>query len=233
MSNKISDYIYQVENTLHCKKPCKLIINEDDYDIEDSLEIREDDGIIWVKSLLSVIEFDDIRFNIILDYSVEVHISDLVQSKDKIIINYNEDDEILEVPLEKQELKEQVLYLQRLIGGREVFKDVDHLLLKLYKIYGPIASDMDLVHLEILLSQCLRDKDDTSIPARLGSDPEHPVLQNLKSNIFNSGFLQGLAFENVGKAIKTGLVTDQKMEPTIIERILTGTIITKEKEEEY
>lgn len=232
MALKVSNYLYQTENTLLCKKDCKLIINKDDYEIENSLNIYEDEGIIWVKSLVSYIEFNDVRFNIILDYTVNIKITNIKKDKNKIIIEYKANDEILEAPLEKQELKEQVLYLQRLIGGREVFKDINHLLLKLYKIYKPIASDMDLVHLEILLSQCLRDRNNMSNPSRLSKNPEEASLQNLKTNIFTSGFLQGLAFENVGKAIKTGLITDKKLEQSIIEKILTGTIIERQIEEE-
>ena len=43
--------------------------------------------------------------------------------------------------------------------------------------------------------------------------------------------MHGLAFENTGLAIKTGLITEQKMEPSIIEKILTGTLVEKEKED--
>ena len=39
---------------------------------------------------------------------------------------------------------------------------------------------MDLVHMEVLISQVLRDKNNPVIPARVGSDPMHPVLMNLK-----------------------------------------------------
>ena len=89
---------------------------------------------------------------------------------------------------------------------------------------------MDSVHLEILLSQCLRDRANINLPARLGKKWD-PMLVNIKKVVFSSGFVQGLAFENVNEAIKTGLVSDDIMEPSIIEKILTGELVERRGEE--
>lgn len=229
----ISKCLEQETNTLIAKKPFTLTINMDDYDMDGSISINEEDNVIWVRSLLSRVEFGDVMFNIILDYPVDLHIKDMTQvGKEKIILKYEEGESILDVPLEKQELKEQVLYVGRLLGGREVFKDTHHLIMKLYKVYGPIAGDMDFVHLEVLISQCLRDKNNPSLPARVGKNPDDPEMANIKKNIFNTGFIQGLAFENVGQAIKTGLTTDSDLPPSIIERIMTGDLVKKKSDED-
>jgi hypothetical protein len=132
--------------------------------------------------------------------------------------------------LKKQDLKEIVLYVERLISGKERFKNIDHLFLKFYKIYADISS-MDLVHMEVLISQVLRDKNNVVIPARIGSDPMHPVLINLKKNVFNSDLLVGLAFENVNAAINTGLINDTEMPPSILQKLLTGNLVEKKPKE--
>ena len=103
--------------------------------------------------------------------------------------------------------------------------------MKLLKIYGPL-SKMDLVHLEILLSQCLRDRSNPANPARLGKTWD-PVMVNIKKNIFNTSFVQGLAFENVGLASKTGLISEEVPEQSISERILTGELVPKKEREDY
>jgi len=228
--SKITNYLNQVENSLICLKPCKLTIElKRDYNVGDNINISEE--FIWVNGLISQIEFDDIMFNLILDYPVEVNIYQMEKiKKEKIILYYEKDDSILNVSLAKQEMKEQVLYVKRLLGGRGVYKDTSHLLLKLFKVYGPIASDMDLVHLEVLLSQCLRNKDNVALPARLSKNPDDPVMMNIKTSVFNTGFLQGLAFENVGKALNTGLINETNLPPSILEKVLTGTLV-EEKEE--
>ena len=37
--------------------------------------------------------------------------------------------------------------------------------------------------------------------------------------------VQGLAFENVNEAIKTGLIVEDPPEESILERVLTGTLV--------
>jgi hypothetical protein len=232
MSSSISKYLKQTGNTLYCLKDCKVTLDLTDYIIGDNIIINEDETKIDVRGLMCQIEFDDLIFNIVLDYGVELQYTEMEHiKKEKIIIPYKNGEAILEVSLERQELKEQALYVQRLLAGREIFKDVDHLLMKLLKIYGPL-SGMDLVHLEVLLSQCLRDRSNPAYAARLGRTWD-PVMVNIKKNIFNTSFIQGLAFENVGLAIKTGLVSEEVPDQSIIEKILTGELVPKKEREDY
>jgi hypothetical protein len=87
---------------------------------------------------------------------------------------------------------------------------------------------MDLVHMEVLISQILRDKNNPVFPSRVGKDPMHPVLRNIKKNVFNNGgLLQGLAFENTSAAINAGLIATTELEPSILERLLTGTLVER------
>ena len=227
----LETYLNQVESNLIATKKCKLILSFEDYSIGDNIFIDEENGSIIVKSLISIIEFEDgVKFNLILDYPVDIKVMDEFKKDDKnIIIPFDDNDKILEVPLSREDIKGQVLYLGRLLGGRELYKDINHLFLKLYKNYSQM-SNMDLVHLEILLSQCLRDKDNPMIPARVGKHPHEPVMANIKTNVFNTGFLNGLCFENVSKAIKTGLLQDKQLEPSVLERVLLGTIVEEKKE---
>jgi hypothetical protein len=228
---KLSNYLEQDDSNLIAKHNCKMVLSFEDYTLGTNLLINEEDGIIWVKSLLSTLEFEDqAKFNVILDYEIEIIINDkMINDKKTITLFFEKNDKILEVPLTKEDMKGQVLYLSRLLGGRELFKDINHLFMKLYKIYSPPVSSMDLVHLEVLLSQCLRDKTNSMYPARVGKDPHHPQMVNIKTNVFNTSFVQGLAFENVGKAIKTGLLEETKLEPSILEKVLTGTLVEEEE----
>jgi len=228
MSNKISNYFKQDGTNLFCIQSCKIIIDMSYYDIGDSILINEDS--IWCKSLVSQVEFEDLIFNLILDYSVNLKIEHIIKhGKESIELIYNKGNLVLEVPSEVVDIKQQVSYVERLIGGKEITKDAPHLFKKLYAVYGPI-SDMDIVHMETLLSQCLRDRSNPSIPARLGRRWD-PILVNIKKNIFSSGFLQGLGFENINQVIKSGLINDVDLEPSIIEKLMTGTLVEKKTEE--
>jgi DNA-directed RNA polymerase beta' subunit len=228
---QLNHKLNQDQNNLYCLEDCSVTINLEEYKIGDNLIINEEDGTVQLNGLLSKMEFPDVTFDFILDYPVLLKYYQISKTKESIILTFRKDDELLEVPLQKQDIKELALYVERLISGKERFKDINHLFYKLYKNYSEDISSMDLVHLEVLLSQVLRDKNNPVIPARVGSDPEHPVLMNIKKNIFNSGLLQGLAFENVNAAINTGLITKTELDPSILEKLLTGTLVEKKKKE--
>jgi hypothetical protein len=221
-------WLYQTDNQLVTRKPCKVTINTNEYHLNVDLFIE--DTLVWSNSLLATVEFEDITFNLILDKSVQIQVfNNMIKTKDEISFEYKENDTMLEVPVEASHISAQIKYLERLLGGREIYKDVDHLFRKLYNIYGPsVAPDMDLVHLEVLTSHCLRDRHNQSIPARLAKTWD-PIMINIKKIVFNTSFVQGLAFENINEAIRTGLVTDEPYEPSILEKVLTGELTGKRR----
>ncbi len=224
MSKKMSDYLTQFKNKLIATKNCIITIDLSIYESKNDIQIDYENNKIWLKSLICKYESEDIMFNIILDYAVELQIYDFEKiGKNIIKLKYTENNIIFEVPLEADILKEQIGYVKRLIGGKEIFKNVNHLFLKLFKIYGPLTN-ADLIHFEILLSQCLRDKKNPQIPARLGKTWD-PTMMNIKKIVFSTSFLQGLSFENIGESLKVGLISDEPHESSIIEKILTGELV--------
>jgi hypothetical protein len=228
---QIKKKLKEDKNNIFCLENCEIRINLEDYRIGDDLTIDEEEQTVNVNGLISTIVFQDLSFNFILDYPVILKFSRLFKTPEELKIFFEKDSEIVEVPLQKQDIKEVTLYLERLVSGRVRFKNIDHLFYKLYKSYSEIST-MDLVHLEVLISQILRDKNNPVIPARVGHNPEDPLLLNIKKNIFNSGLLQGLAFENVNTAINTGLISKTELQPSILEKVLTGTLVkTKESED--
>ena len=229
--NHIHQTFKQEGSMITTLKEGTLTLSFDQYSLNDDLIVNEEEDNIWVKSLLGVYETTDgIKINVILDCEVNtlVHREFIFEKKNKIVVQYEEGEEIFEIPVEKQEVKEIVLYMRRLIGGGEIFKDTPHLLMKLYRLYADL-SDMDLVHMEIVVSQCLRDRERPILPARLGKNPDDPVMFNIKKTIFTGGFLQGLAFENTNEAISSGLTNKYELPPSVLEKILTGTLVEDEK----
>ena len=225
---KITQYLQQSDTKLIAMKPCKLTIEMSEYHISDSIQVKEQDAIIWVKNLISKIEFSDNVFNILLDYPVEIQTPNMEQTKERIVLTYLKEDIILTIPFTTVEIKEQVNYIKRLLGGKEMYKDPSHLLKKILKVYGGGVSDLDLVYMEIMASQVLRDKSDHSIPARLGKTWD-PIMSNIKTDVFSTSFIQGLEFENVGKAIDTGLTTSRESDPSILERVVTGELVVPKR----
>ncbi len=224
----VKKLLSQTENTLSCNQDCTITVTRSDYPLPGDLVFNDDKTILKAKGIVCKIEFSDAIFNIILDYSIEFQLYKYEQiGKEVIKLEYKKNSTILEVPLQTEETKEQIQYVTRLLGGREIYKDANHLFLKLFKVYGTLR-DMDVVHMEVLLSQALRDKKNPSIPARLGSRWD-PTMINIKQIVFKTSFIQGLAFENINEAIKTGLITEEGGDPSILEKVLTGTLVEGKK----
>ena len=215
--------LLQNNNVLACKQGCTITINKSDYPLSGDLTFNDEKTILSAKAIVSQIEFENDMFNIILDYPVELPVYEMeTVGKEIIKLHYKKNSTILEVPMQTGEMKAQIQYIERLLGGREIYKDANHLFLKLFKEYSKLRG-MDSVHIEVLLSQALRDKTNPSIPARLGKT-WNPIMMNIKHIVFKSSFIQGLAFENINEAIKTGLITEDAGEPAILEKVLTGTL---------
>ena len=216
----INNYFFQDETNLITKKECTINLNLEEYRLNDNIQINDDH--IWVNHLVAKIEFGDTLFNLILDYPLHIQKKNMQMKKNEYInLNFLSNDIILEVPLQVADIKEQVNYVNRLLGGKVIYKDPSHMLNKVLGVYGEKISDLDLVHFEILVSQVLRDKLDQLLPARLGKT-WNPIMMNIKSAVFQSGFIQGLAFENIGKAIQIGLIATDEIETSLLGRLVTG-----------
>ena len=216
----LSKYLEQTDNDLMTFLPCKLTLDASNYELDKNIQIFEDH--VWVSSLISKIEYEDLMFNLILDYPVDIPVQKEMDLKEGIEVEFEKNSILLTVSSGSLAFKKQSQFLERLLGGREIYKDVNHLLQKIYSLFN--SSGLDLVHLEVLTSQCLRDRSNLSIPARLGKTWD-PTMVNIKEVVFQSGFIQGLSFENVNKSLETGLIYGEDLEPSILERVLTGTLI--------
>ena len=220
--------LVQQENNLVAKNDCTITITIGDYPNPGDLKLNAERTYLSAKGLVCRTEFPDVIFSIILDYPVELQIYQMEQiGKEFYRLHFKKNSTILETSLEHEDMKKQVQYTQRLLSGREIFKDANHLFIKLFRIYGPLRN-ADAVHLEVLISQVLRDKNHLETPARLAKKWD-PVLINMKQVVFKTSFIQGLAFENINESIRTGLITEEPTEVSILEKVLTGTLVETEK----
>jgi len=203
----VAKHLSQAENQLIANQDCVITIHTEDYPLPGDFVFNDNSTNIIAKALVCRIEFSDVIFSVILDYPVELQVYEKEKiGKEILKLYYKKNSTILEIPMQTEETKEQIQYVRRLLGGREIYKDADHLFLKLFAIYGPLR-DMDSIHLEVLLSQALRDRKNPSIPARLGTRWD-PIMINIKQIVFKTSFIQGLAFENINESNNDKYQTD-------------------------
>lgn len=225
--DQLEKYLEQTDTIIYAKKPLRITVDLVGYKTNDNIQYpdsanSEHDG-VWLNHLISQVEFTDLTFAMSLDYKVVLK-GDYKKVGNSLVFEYYANEPVMIIPTNVVEIKEQVNYIKRLLGGKMVYKDPAHLLNKILKVYGAGVSDYDMVHFEVVVSQVLRDKGNTAIPARLAKT-WNPVMANVKENVFSTSFLQGLAFENIGKAIQVGLIEKPEFDqPTIFEKLLSPEI---------
>ena len=78
---------------------------------------------------------------------------------------------------------------------------------------------IDSCHLETIISNMFRSEANKKLPARLNNYKD-PVIIGVKQSAFVDSWLSGLAFENINKAVKNGLVGQEDAVMNPIEKIL-------------
>ena len=225
--SQLNQYLEQTDTILYTKKPMKITIDLKGYKTNDTIQYPNTSNSkfpgVWVNHLVSYVTYDDLVFTMVLNYDVVMKGNYNQDKANKILtFTYDAGEPVLDVPTTAVEIKQQVNEIKRLLSGKMALKDPSHLLMKIFDVYGPPVSDLDLVHMEVMCSQVLRDSSSPAIPARLGKT-WNPKMANIKENVFSTSFFQGAAFENISRALQTGLIEQPEFDqPTIFEKIVTG-----------
>jgi len=196
-------------------------------DMTDYLDPKKDIVITNSKIQLNYayfrLKYADTSTDVTIDNKIEIDISDknVIQNEESISIFYKKNSIVFDCIPTNEAFSEQVKIIESLLSGKTPYKNADHFLMKIYDQYSTLNTNSDLIHLEILASNLLRDKGNPSYPARL--NPHYnPVVKSLKSIPRLESWLQSFAFEDPKASITTGLIYDRPSTETILEKLITG-----------
>ncbi len=209
------DEVFNIKkNNIVCNLACELVIIEKEYDersfVDSSRKI----------TLPGIFQFyvpeKDEYTQLTITYLVDLMKNDsVVRDKGKIIIKYEPGD----IVITKDYVPTGVdmgLLIRLLQGGIKYIKDPKILLNMLHDI----IPDVDLVHIELIVSNMFRDSSDLSKRCRLnGNYDKSEILGQIKQPFQNS-WATALSFQYIDKAIKTGLVQHKDAEENPIEKVL-------------
>lgn len=139
--------------------------------------------------------------------------------KTNITIKYKKDDKIFHASSQALDYSKATQRLDELISGKAPTRDVSLLYGTFYRTMAPTGG-WDSVHLEVLISNCLRWSKDPQIPARL-KRPYDPTMFPIKQLPSIISWPIGLAFENMGAALQYGLISERG-ETSEIEKTIIG-----------
>ena len=106
-----------------------------------------------------------------------------------------------------------------IMEGRTVIQSEQYLFNKLFEIFRSLGN-IAMVHIEVLISQILRNADDPSKPARL-VEPYNPKIVSIKQIPYLESWIRGLEFENFDKAVTNALLTNEITMQSDLDAFLT------------
>jgi len=192
---------------------CTIKLSKEYYNFRYSNEV----SLFPVDMVLGDIITNEGTFPFTIDSPVKLNLSNLTQDRTDYILSFSKDDTILYSMPQTTELEKKIKQLVSITEGRTKVYDVSHYLMKLYKNLR-ILGNVSLVHLEVLLSQLLRDSNDLSIPARLGK-VWNPKLVSVSKIPQLESWVRGIGFERFKDGLVTSLLHNEKRTESVLDDV--------------
>lgn len=189
------------ENTITANNDLFVKINTDDY-IEST--IIESVDYYLIPGILTIYLSEDSTQNWTLPFSYQIKLmksNDIEKNGKEITIRYNSGDKIVEQDFYPKEFD--VSVMERMLEGQMKYISTPEMLVLSLQSY---LGGLDLTVIETIVQNMFRDASDLSKPARL-TDYTNYEICGQKKLPFVTSWVNAMSFENVNKAIKTGLIT--------------------------
>jgi hypothetical protein len=203
------------ETTIKAKKTCKLAINTKLYDDNFFTEFVDKINLPGVLQF-QVPEYDDYT-QIILLYPVDVMKNNSYHSnKGTIYITYEPENIIIQQ--EYVQDTSDVGVLNRILQGQiKYIKDPKILLNMLHDTLPSV----DLIHLELILSNMFRLEDNLNIKCRIKGNYKNSVILSQRQQPKQDSWHSAMSFQHIDRAITHGLVEERNSEQNPIELVLS------------
>lgn len=205
------------KTTIIAKQSCTIFLDEKDYDNDEEAFIDCGDR-YQIPGTLTVQVGEAPNYkDVTLPINIIVNLmkpNNYEENKNITSLYYESGELIVQQEFYTDDYDERIL--NRLFEGNAKYLNTPEILTL---VLHDKLSEIDLVHIESIVSNMFRDADDVTIPARITNYKKFVILGQKKLP-YEISWLSSLAFENINRAIKTGLLSgkDAKMDP--IEQIV-------------
>lgn len=202
------------KNKITAKVQCIISINEREYDDRTYIEGSK---FITLPGILQfyVPKYED-YVQISLTYPIDLwKTSSTFREKNEMTITYDEGDLVITKEYVPDEVD--IGLLIRLLQGRiKYVKDPKILLNMIHDILPGI----DLVHLELIVSNMFRQEKDLNKKCRLNGNYTNCIILGQERQPFQDSWASSMAFQYIDRAITSGLIGNKDAERNPIEKVL-------------
>jgi len=210
------DDVFDIEkNQIKCKIPCEITVNERDYDERSFIE--QSDKIALPGILDFYVPSHDTTVQFAVTFSVNLHKTENTDKNRKMTTIHYEPGNVV-IDKDYVEIKTDIGLLTRLLHGNIKYVNDPKTLINM--IYDIIPS-IDLVHIELIVSNMFRRETNTQERCRIKGNYNNAIIIGQKNQPFEDSWMSALAFQYIDKAISQGLVQGKSSEKNPIENIIT------------
>lgn len=207
--------VFNIEkNKIICKIPCSISIDDRDYDKRTFFELTnkfEIPGLLQFY-IPSLNDFTQIALN----YSVDLlKTNNIDEGPHVTTIHYDVGDVV--ITKDYVATGTDIGLLERLLQGNVKYVNDPKVLINLLH---DILSDVDLIHLELIISNMFRLKDNEDVRCRFSGNYSNSVILGVKQQPYQDSWKSAFAFQFAEKAISIGLVNGKPSELNPIEKVL-------------
>ena len=158
---------------------------------------------------------NNINLRVTIEQPVRIPITEHIhieEDEDTMVITFDKESELFRLEVRILQPKEVANSIDKYIGGKSPFFSQVDLVQKFDKLLSPMEK-YDLVHLEVIVGNILRDRKNPTLPARLSANPDDYITFSVKAlpAVAGSFLSGGLAFENFSRALSWGLTNETPM----------------------
>jgi hypothetical protein len=197
------------------KKECTIIIDKNDYDDSTLIEIGEEFYMPGIINLYVGDISDNTYISFPFNFSVRIiKPEDYSISGKTITMKYVPGEKILYQDYYTKDVEPSIV--DRLFGGSLKYINSPEVLVD--AIHEQLQS-VDLIHIELIVSNMFRMKDDLSTPCRLKDYKDFEIV-GIKKLPYQNSWLTGLSFEDPKKALMLALINEKDNDMNPIESVL-------------
>ena len=197
------------------KTNCSVILNKSEYDETTLIDTGE---IFIIPGILNLYIGELSSNNYInFPFNFQVHLhkpEDYTVEGKMITLKYISGEKIVSQEYYTEQTEPSII--DRLLGGSLKYINSPEMLVE--SVHKQVPT-MDLVHLELIVSNMFRTKEDITIPCRLKNYNDFEIVGIKRLPHINS-WLTGLSFEDPNKAIKEALLNSKDNDMNPIEKVL-------------
>ena len=212
---KPNDVFKITPTEIYAKYNCSVTINEEEYDDKSFIETSDK---IQLPGIFDFFIEDQKEYcKIVINYPVNLNKTIRTEKNNHDYTIYYEPNDLV-IDQQYHSSDTDLSMWTKLIQGRIKFVNDPKTLINMMT---DTIKGIDIVYLEIMVSNMFRRADNETELCRLSGDYEDSVIEGVAKQPFIDSWKSALAFQHIEKAINNGLIKGQPLKNNPIENVLS------------